>query len=129
MNTTPTGPNPVLPACFDNLDYPPGSRSSISTAQISYADLIARAGRLRMCWCRECVRARAIRVCGTRPKNSVASPCSLCHRWRRAGSVYLAAQHRPYTLNELEYFITDAEPSLVVLRSSQAGGIGVDRAR
>jgi len=41
----------------------------------------------------------------------------------RAGAVYLPL-NTAYTLNELEYFITDAEPSLVVCDPSKAEGIG-----
>ena len=41
----------------------------------------------------------------------------------RAGAVYLPL-NAAYTLNELEYFITDAEPSLVVCDPSKADGIG-----
>ncbi len=41
----------------------------------------------------------------------------------RAGAVYLPL-NTAYTLNELEYFITDAEPSLVVCDPARAQGIG-----
>src|SRR5262249_45328461 len=40
----------------------------------------------------------------------------------RAGAVYLPL-NTAYTLNELDYFITDAEPSLVVCDPSKADGI------
>src|SRR5690606_14889999 len=40
----------------------------------------------------------------------------------RAGAVYLPLNDA-YTLNELDYFITDAEPSLVVCDPSKAEGI------
>src|SRR6476661_1389034 len=40
----------------------------------------------------------------------------------RAGAVYLPL-NTAYTLNELDYFITDAEPSLVVCDPSKAEGI------
>src|SRR5258705_5383292 len=46
----------------------------------------------------------------------------------RAGAVYLPL-NTAYTLNELEYFITDAEPSLVVCDPSKAGGIGAIAAK
>jgi malonyl-CoA/methylmalonyl-CoA synthetase len=46
----------------------------------------------------------------------------------RAGAVYLPL-NSAYTLNELEYFITDAEPSLVVCDPSKADGIGVIAAK
>ena len=46
----------------------------------------------------------------------------------RAGAVYLPL-NTAYTLNELEYFITDAEPSLVVCDPSKADGIGAIAAK
>ena len=46
----------------------------------------------------------------------------------RAGAVYLPL-NTAYTLNELEYFITDAEPSLVVCDPSKAEGIGAIAAK
>src|SRR3954471_16522800 len=41
----------------------------------------------------------------------------------RAGAVYLPL-NTAYTLNELDYFIGDAEPSLVVCGPARAEGIG-----
>ena len=46
----------------------------------------------------------------------------------RAGAVYLPL-NTAYTLNELEYFIGDAEPSLVVCDPSRADGIGAIAAK
>ncbi|MFL6840495.1 MAG: malonate--CoA ligase, partial [Bradyrhizobium sp.] len=46
----------------------------------------------------------------------------------RAGAVYLPL-NTAYTLNELDYFITDAEPSLVVCDPSKAEGIGAIAAK
>src|SRR3979490_1467182 len=46
----------------------------------------------------------------------------------RAGAVYLPL-NTAYTLNELEYFITDAEPSLVVGDPSTAYDIGAIAAK
>ena len=46
----------------------------------------------------------------------------------RAGAVYLPL-NTAYTLNELEYFIGDAEPSLVVCDPSKAEGIGAIAAK
>ena len=46
----------------------------------------------------------------------------------RAGAVYLPL-NTAYTLNELEYFITDAEPSLVVCDPAKADGIGAIAAK
>src|SRR6202021_3343916 len=45
-----------------------------------------------------------------------------------AGAVYLPL-NTAYTLNELEYFITDAEPSLVVCDPAKAQGIGAIAAK
>src|SRR3981081_822136 len=46
----------------------------------------------------------------------------------RAGAVYLPLNFA-YTMNELEYFIADAEPSLVVCDPSKAQGIGAIAAK
>jgi malonyl-CoA/methylmalonyl-CoA synthetase len=46
----------------------------------------------------------------------------------RAGAVYLPL-NTAYTLNELEYFITDAEPSLVVCDPAKTSGIGAIAAK
>ncbi len=46
----------------------------------------------------------------------------------RAGAVYLPL-NTAYTLNELEYFIGDAEPSLVVCDPAKAEGIGAIAAK
>jgi malonyl-CoA/methylmalonyl-CoA synthetase len=46
----------------------------------------------------------------------------------RAGAVYLPL-NTAYTLNELEYFLTDAEPSMVVCDPAKAEGIGAIAAR
>ena len=46
----------------------------------------------------------------------------------RAGAVYLPL-NTAYTLNELDYFIADAEPSLVVCDPSKAEGIGAIAAK
>ena len=46
----------------------------------------------------------------------------------RAGAVYLPL-NTAYTLNELEYFIADAEPSLVVCDPAKADGIGAIAAK
>ena len=73
-----------------------------------------------MCWCPEASSpATALQ---RKPKNQ-------CRRLVlylaavRAGAVYLPL-NTAYTLNELEYFIGDAEPSLVVCDPSKAEGIG-----
>src|SRR6185312_1144132 len=46
----------------------------------------------------------------------------------RAGAIYLPL-NTAYTLNELDYFITDAEPSLVVCDPAKAEGIGAIAAK
>jgi malonyl-CoA/methylmalonyl-CoA synthetase len=46
----------------------------------------------------------------------------------RAGAIYLPL-NTAYTLNELEYFLTDAEPSLVVCDPAKAEGIGAIAAK
>jgi malonyl-CoA/methylmalonyl-CoA synthetase len=111
---------------FDNLDDP--SRLAIETTdgqRISYGDLIARAGQM----------ANVLVARGVRPGDRVAAQTEksvpglvLYLAAVRAGAVYLPL-NTAYTLNELEYFITDAEPSLVVCDPSKADGIGAIAAK
>jgi malonyl-CoA/methylmalonyl-CoA synthetase len=106
---------------FDGLDDP--SRLAIETVdgqRITYGDLIARAGQT----------ANVLRARGVKPGDRVAAQTEksvsglvLYLAAVRAGAVYLPL-NTAYTLNELEYFITDAEPSLVVCDPSKADGIG-----
>jgi malonyl-CoA/methylmalonyl-CoA synthetase len=106
---------------FDSLDDP--NRLAIETIdgqRISYADLMARAGRM----------ANVLVDSGVKPGDRVAAQTEksvpglvLYLAAVRAGAVYLPL-NTAYTLNELEYFITDAEPSLVVCDPSKAEGIG-----
>ena len=106
---------------FDSLDDP--HRLAIETIdeqRISYADLMARAGRM----------ANVLVNSGVKPGDRVAAQTEksvpglvLYLAAVRAGAVYLPL-NTAYTLNELEYFITDAEPSLVVCDPSKAEGIG-----
>src|SRR5258708_28093505 len=94
---------------FDGLDDP--NRLAIETADgqhISYGDLIARAGQM----------ANVLVSRGVKPSDRVAAQIEksvpglvLYLALVRAGAVYLPL-HTAYTLNELEYFIGDAEPSL-----------------
>jgi malonyl-CoA/methylmalonyl-CoA synthetase len=105
---------------FDGLDDP--ARLAIETTdgqRISYGDLISRAGRM----------ANVLVSSGVRPGDRVAAQTEksvpglvLYLAAVRAGAVYLPL-NTAYTLNELEYFITDAEPSLVVCDPSKADGI------
>ena len=87
--------------------------------RISYADLIAQSGRA----------ANFITSRGVNPGDRVAAQTEksvealvLYLATVRAGAVYLPL-NTAYTLNELEYFIGDAEPSLIVCDPSKADGI------
>jgi malonyl-CoA/methylmalonyl-CoA synthetase len=111
---------------FDSLDDP--TRLAIETAEgqrISYGDLISRAGQM----------ANVLVSSGVKPGDRVAAQTEksvpglvLYFAAVRAGAVYLPL-NTAYTLNELEYFITDAEPSLVVCDPSKAAGIGAIAAK
>src|SRR5712672_573145 len=106
---------------FDGLDDP--NRLAIETVdgqRITYGDLIARAGQM----------ANLLVARGVKPGDRVAAQTEksvpglvLYFATVRAGAVYLPL-NTAYTLNELEYFITDAEPSLVVCDPSKAEAIG-----
>jgi malonyl-CoA/methylmalonyl-CoA synthetase len=105
---------------FDGIDDL--RRPAIETLggqRISYGDLIARAGQL----------ANVLVERGVKPGDRVAAQTEksvtglvLYLATVRAGAVYLPL-NTAYTLNELEYFITDAEPSLVACDPSKAQGI------
>src|SRR5215510_13728697 len=106
---------------FDQLDDP--SRLAIEQldgTRITYADLIARAGQMA-----NVLIARGVktgdRVAAQTEKSVPALVLYLATV--RAGAVYLPL-NTAYTLNELEYFIGDAEPSLVVCDPAKAEGIG-----
>jgi malonyl-CoA/methylmalonyl-CoA synthetase len=106
---------------FDGLDDP--NRLAIETHQgerITYGELIARAGQF----------ANVLVSRGVKPGDRVAAQVEksvanlvLYLATVRAGAVYLPL-NTAYTLNELDYFITDAEPSLVVCDPAKAEGIG-----
>src|SRR3954462_4481209 len=106
---------------FDGLDDP--KRLAIEThdgERITYGDLIARAGQM----------ANVLVERGVKPGDRVAAQTEksvpglvLYLATVRAGGVYLPL-NTAYTLNELDYFISDAEPSLVVCDPSKADGIG-----
>ena len=94
-------------------------------SRISYADLIARAGQI----------ANVLVSSGVKPGDRVAaqteksvSALVLYLATVRAGAVYLPL-NTAYTLNELDYFITDAEPSLVVCDPTKAEGIAAIAAK
>lgn len=105
---------------FDGLADP--SRLAIETqdgAHISYGDLIARAGQM----------ANVLVARGVKPGDRVAVQVEksvanivLYLGTVRAGAVYLPL-NTAYTLNELDYFIGDAEPSLVVCDPAKAEGL------
>src|SRR5689334_15410607 len=111
---------------FDGLDDP--NRVAIETqdgARISYGALIARAGQM----------ANVLVARGVKPGDRVAVQVEksvanivLYLATVRAGAVYLPL-NTAYTLNELDYFIGDAEPSLVVCDPSKAEGIKAIAAR
>src|ERR1700719_3580828 len=111
---------------FDRLDDP--TRLAIETIdgqRISYGDLVSRAGQM----------ANVLVSRGVRPGDRVAAQTEksvpglvLYLAAVRAGAVYLPL-NTAYTLNELEYFITDAEPSLVVCDPAKAEGIGAIAAK
>ncbi|HXH43280.1 MAG TPA: malonyl-CoA synthase [Bradyrhizobium sp.] len=105
---------------FEGLDDP--ERLAIETqdgALISYGDLIARAGQM----------ANVLVARGVKPGDRVAVQVEksvanivLYLGTVRAGAVYLPL-NTAYTLNELDYFIGDAEPSLVVCDPTKAEGL------
>src|SRR6476619_1807756 len=105
---------------FDGLDDP--NRLAIETLdgqRISYGDLIARAGQMA-----NVLASRGVKVgdrVAAQTEKSVAA-LVLYLAAVRAGAVYLPL-NTAYTLNELDYFITDAEPSLVVSDPSKAEGL------
>src|ERR1700687_4678301 len=111
---------------FDGLDDP--ARLAIETVdgqRISYGELIVRAGQM----------ANVLVDRGVKPGDRVAAKTDksvpglvLYLATMRAGGVYLPL-NTAYTLTELEYFITDAEPSLVVCDPAKAEGIGAIAAK
>ena len=111
---------------FDGVDDL--NRLAIETAdgqRISYGELVTRAGQM----------ANVLVERGVKPGDRVAAQTDksvpglvLYLATVRAGAVYLPL-NTAYTLNELEYFITDAEPSLVVCDPAKAQGIGAIAAK
>jgi malonyl-CoA/methylmalonyl-CoA synthetase len=120
MNTTANAN--LFSRLFEGLDN--ASRLAIETPdgqRISYGDLIALSGQT----------ANVLLSRGVKPGDRVAAQTEKSVRGLvlylatvRAGAVYLPL-NTAYTLNELEYFIADAEPSLVVCDPAKAEGIGV----
>src|SRR3954465_3191125 len=111
---------------FDGLDDP--NRLAIETLdgqRISYGGLIARAGQIA-----NLLVSRGVNVgdrVAAQTEKSVAA-LVLYLATVRAGAVYLPL-NTAYTLNELDYFLGDAEPSLVVCDPSKAEGIGAIAAK
>src|SRR5277367_6505518 len=106
---------------FDGLDNP--NRLAIETIDgqhISYGDLIALSGQMANVLVDRGVKV-GDRVAAQTEKSVPGLVLYLAAV--RAGAVYLPL-NTAYTLNELEYFITDAEPSLVVCDPAKAQGIG-----
>jgi malonyl-CoA/methylmalonyl-CoA synthetase len=111
---------------FDRLDDP--GRLAIETTdgqRISYGALISRTGQM----------ANLLVSRGVKPGDRVAAQTEksvpglvLYLAAVRAGAVYLPL-NTAYTLNELDYFISDAEPSLVVCDPARAEGIGAIAAK
>ncbi len=109
MNTTANAN--LFSRLFDRLDDP--IRPAIETLdgqRVSYGELVARTGQM----------ANVLVSRGLKPGDRVAAQVEksvsglvLYLGTVRAGAVYLPL-NTAYTLNELEYFITDAEPALVV---------------
>src|SRR5256884_4399214 len=110
----------------DGLEDPTGlAIETIDGQRVSYGDLISRAGQM----------ANVLMWRGVKPGDRVAAQTEksvpglvLYLAAVRAGAVYLPL-NTAYTLNELEYFIGDAEPSLVVCDPSKAEGIGTIAAK
>src|SRR5260370_9617480 len=110
----------------DSLDDP--ARLAIETTDgqhISYGDLVAHTAQM----------ANVLVSRGVKPGDRVAAQTEksvsglvLYLATVRAGAAYLPL-NTAYTLNELEYFITDAEPSLVVCDPAKATGIGAIAAK
>src|SRR5882724_12258131 len=119
MNTTANAN--LFSRLFDSLDD--ASRLAIETpdgARISYGDLIALSGQMANVLVSRGVKL-GDRVAAQTEKSVPGLVLYLATV--RAGAVYLPL-NTAYTLNELEYFITDAEPSLVVCDPAKAEGIG-----
>ncbi len=123
MNTS-TNAN-LFSRLFDGLTDPGKLAIETDGRRISYGDLIAQSGQM----------ANFIVSRGVKPGDRVAAQTEksvpalvLYLACVRAGAVYLPL-NTAYTLNELEYFLGDAEPSLVVCDPSKAEGISAIAAK
>src|SRR5215470_15104051 len=118
MNTTANAN--LFSRLFDQLDDPARlAIEQLDGTRITYADLIARAGQMANVLVSRGVKV-GDRVAAQTEKSVPALVLYLATV--RAGAVYLPL-NTAYTLNELEYFIGDAEPSLVVCDPAKAEGI------
>src|SRR5690606_21547606 len=103
-------------------------KTVIETAEgerISYGDLVARSGRM----------ANLLVARGVKPGDRVAVQVEksvenlvLYLATVRAGAVYLPL-NTAYTAHEIDYFVTDAEPALVVCDPAKAEAIRVIAAK
>src|SRR3979411_2152479 len=124
MNTTANAN--LFSRLFDSLDI--ASRLALATPdgqRISYGDLIAMSGQMA-----NVLVSRGVKV-GDRVAAQTEKSVSglvLYLATVRAGAIFLPL-NTAYTLNELEYFITDAEPALVVCDPAKAEGIGAIAAK
>jgi len=124
MNTTANAN--LFSRLFDGLDDPNRlAIEQVDGSRISYSDLIARAGQM----------ANVLAARGVKPGDRVAAQTEksvsglvLYLAAVRAGAIYLPL-NTAYTLNELDYFITDAEPSLVICDPAKADGIAAIAAK
>jgi len=124
MNTTDNAN--LFSRLFDGVDDPARLAIEMLDGQrISYGELVARAGQI----------ANVLVISGVKPGDRVAAQTEksvpglvLYLATVRAGAVYLPL-NTAYTLNELEYFLGDAEPSLVVCDPARAEGIGAIAAK
>ncbi|MBR1216952.1 malonyl-CoA synthase [Bradyrhizobium sp. U87765 SZCCT0131] len=110
---------------FDDVknDAKASDRLAIETpdgGRISYGDLIERSGRAA-----NYLVSRGVKV-GDRVAVQVDKSVEALVLYLatvRAGAVFLPL-NTAYTLNEIEYFVGDAEPSLIVCDPARADGIG-----
>src|SRR5690349_10536770 len=119
MNTTANAN--LFSRLFDGLDDP--NRLAIEMldgTRISYADLIAQAGKMA-----NVLVSRGVKVSDRVAAQTEKSVQALMLYFAtvRASAVYLPL-NTAYTPNEIEYFIGDAEPSLVVCDPAKAKRIG-----
>ncbi|UZE49646.1 malonate--CoA ligase [Rhodopseudomonas sp. P2A-2r] len=111
---------------FDDLDD--ATRLAIETPEglrITYGDLIALSGQIA-----NVLVSRGVKVgdrVAAQTEKSVPG-LVLYLATVRAGAVYLPL-NTAYTLNELDYFITDAEPSLIVCDPAKAEGLAAIAAK